>query len=204
MVWLVHCVFTISGHPGKSPNRGLWRFVFNYHFKKPHRFYEKQTNKPFGREAPERQFEILTPGAKRQKNLTPGTERPKKTFVHPQSYHVVSYRIAWALIVMYRIALYRVVPHRIASYRIASYRSASYRGVSYCTVLYRIVSFRSVSCACGCVLVPEGALAFVCACVGAFACICACVCAFSLFFLHRSQGPSLIFPRDLASSFPGT
>ena len=141
----------------------------------------------------------FNPRREAPKKMTPGTKRPPKTFVHPQSYHVVSYRIARALIVSHHIVSCRIVSHRAVPHRIGAYR--------ICTVLYRIdgiVSYRFALCACVCVLVHEGALAFFCACVGAFACICACVCAFASIFLHRSQGPSLIFPRDLASSFPGT
>ena len=139
-----------------------------------------------GAKRPEANFEILTPGAMRQNKMTPRAKRPPKN-TWPSS--IVPCRI-----VTNRIVLRRGATHRIVTYRI----------VPCCIVSYRIVSFRFVSCACVCVLVHQGALAFLCACVGAFACICACVCAFASTFLHRSQGPSLIFPRGLASSFPGT
>ena len=139
-------------------------------------------------------------------NFNPQREAPKT--IDPR-HEVPPLKNCPSPIVSCRIAPYRRGSHRIVSHRIVSCHIAPYRIVSECIVLYRvvsyrIVSYRFVSCACVCVLVHEGALAFLCACVGAFACICAWVCAFSSIFLHRCQGPSLMFPRDLASSFPGT
>jgi len=131
-------------------------------------------------------------------------EAPKK--LDPR-HEVPPKNICPSPIVSCRIVSYRMGSHRIASHCIVSYRIVPYRIVSERIVLYRVVSYRIVSFRFVRVRLRAGARG------------CACVCLrmrwrvrlhlrvrlrVLFHFLHRSQGPSLIFPRDLASSFPGT
>ena len=116
--------------------RGDLRLRDHYHFKKPHRFYEKKKQMFWARSA---QQKILNFNPQREapKTIDPRHEVPPlKNCPSP----IVSCRIA-----PYRKGSHRIVSHRIVSCHIAPYRIVLYRIVSECIVLYRVVSYRIVS-----------------------------------------------------------
>ena len=112
----------------------------------------------------------------------------------------MSYRIVSDGLSSYRIASNCIVSYRIVSHRTVSHRIGVYRIVPCCIVSYRFVPFRARAFACWCPRVRLRLFAHALARSPAFA----RAFARSLpFLLHRFQGPSLIFPRDLASSILG-
>ena len=149
-----------------------------------------------GAKRPKENFRVQPLARSAKKKMNPGAKCPQKTFVHPQSYHVVSYRIVSHGLSSYRIASHYIVSYRIVSHRTVSHRIGVYRIVPCCivsTVSYRIVSLCARAFACWCTRVRLRLFAHALARSPAFA------RAFA-----RSLPFFCIVPRDLASSFPGT